>query len=430
MTNAKCEILPPMSRLRTHSHRIVFVLTCVVFLATWIPQIRRSHQGVNLHALQALAWVNGQVEVEYQWMRGVAGDWSIHDGRWYVAFPPAPSVLLFPIVAIFGEERTNTTIIAAICIALSALALNAALTKLSVRAQTRAWTTLGYLFGTGVWHIALESRNVWHFAHAVALLGTAACLNEALGKRRGLLLGIYAATAILSRQLGLFLIPTVFIITFGFQRGPERRRDFSAALQFLSVIAVALGAWGLYNFARFGNPLESGYAFMQDNGFLLERANLYGRFSPAYVPFNLYYLLMHGTNLIWDPATNYLTNVRPDYFGTSLLTASAFLITVFAARTSRAISLGLWLGIVLTLGAQMLYLGNGSAQINTQRFVLDVMPQLCLLAGAGLQQRFDEWDGRVWRAAIVWSMLLNAFMLGGLDLFNRFMHRWLALWRY
>lgn len=421
-----------MSRLRTHSHRIIFALACTLactlFLATWIPQVRRSHQGVNLHALQALAWVNGRPDIEYSWMRGVAGDWSIHDGRWYVAFPPAPSVLLLPVVALFGEEHTNTTIIAAVCIALSALALHAALQKLGVQGAARAWTILGYLLGTGVWHIALESRNVWHFAHAVALLGTAACLNEALGQHRGWLLGVCAALAILSRQLGLMLVPTVFIITAGFRRPGERRPDVAAVLQFLGVIAAALGAWGLYNFARFGNPLESGYAFMQDNGFLLERANLYGRFSPAYVPFNLYYLLVHGPNLIWDPATHYLVNVRPDYFGTGLLAASAFLITVFAARTSRAISAGLWLGIALTLGAQLLYLGNGSAQINTQRFTLDVMPHLCLLAGAGLQQRFHEWDGRVWRTAIVWSVALNAFMLGGLDLFNQFMHRWLALW--
>jgi hypothetical protein len=414
--------------IRTHSHRIVLVLACALFLITWIPQVRRSHQGVNLHALQALAWINGQTDVEYGWMRGVAGDWSIRDGRWYVAFPPAPSVLLLPIVALFGEERTNTTLVAAVCIALSAWALHAALQKLGVQPAARTWTILGYLFGTGVWHIALESRNVWHYAHAVTLLGTAACLNEALGRRRGWLLGLYAAAAILSRQLGILLVPTVFLLTSFFRRPGERRSDVAAMLQFGGVIALALGAWGVYNFVRFGNPLESGYAFMQDNGFLLERANLYGRFSPAYVPFNLYYLLVHGPNLIWDPSTNYLVNVRPDYFGTSLLSASAFLITAFAARMPRAISSGLWLGIVLTLGAQLFYLGNGSAQINAQRFALDVMPQLCLLAGAGLQQRFHEWDGRIWRAAIVWSVLLNAFMLGGLDLFNRLMHRWLALW--
>jgi hypothetical protein len=416
------------STLRTHSHRIVFAVACALFLATWVPQVRRSHQGVNLHALQALAWVNGQVEVDYRWMRGVAGDWSIRDGRWYVAFPPAPSVLLLPIVALFGEERTNTTIVAAVCIALSAAALASALRRLGVRSNVRAWTILGYLFGTGVWHIALESRNVWHYAHAVALLGTAACLNEALGARRGWLLGVYAVLAILSRQLGAMLVPAVFVMTMGFARSDGRARDWRAALEFVAVVALALGAWGGYNMFRFGSPLESGYAFMQDNGFLLERANLYGRFSPAYIPFNLYYLLVHGANLIWDPATHYLVNVRPDYFGAGLLAASPFLVTIFAARLPRSIAAGLWLGIVLTVGAQMLYLGNGSAQINTQRFTLDVMPHLCLLAGVGLQQRFDEWDGRVWRAAIVWSGLLNAFMLGGLDLFNRFLHRWLALW--
>jgi hypothetical protein len=414
---------------RRHAHWLVFGAACVVFVLSWWPQVLRSHQGVNLHALHALAWVNGQVDVDYRWMRGVAGDWAIHNGRWYVAFPPAPAVLAWPVVAILGEERTNTTLIAVLCIALSAWALNAALRRLEVTPSARMWSLSAYLFGTGVWHIALESRNVWHYAHAVALMATALCLNEALGRRRGALLGLYVAAALLSRQLALFLIPTVLVMTHGLRIDTTGRRDWRGLLAFFGVIALCAGAFGAYNVYRFGNPFESGYTYMLDNGFLLERARIYGRFSPVYIPFNLYYLLIHGPNLLWDPSTNYLAYPRVDFFGTSLLGASAFLITVFAARFPRPVTAGLWLGIVMTVGTQMLYLGNGSAQINTQRFVLDVMPHLILLMGAGLQQRFGEWDGRVWRAAIVYSISLNALWLAGLDLFNRALLWWYGLWQ-
>ena len=416
-----------LAAARRHSHWIALALALLMFGASLWGPVSADHRGANLHTMQANAWLEGTTRIDPQWILDARGDWSIFGGYLYVAFPPAPTLLLLPVVKLFGYEHTNTTAIAVLLILVAVWALNGALARLGVERPARVWTLLAFVGGTGVWFVLLNSRFVWHFSHAVALACTALCLAEALGKRRGALLGLWLAGAMLSRQLGLFLIVPVLFLTDGFRDARTRAFKRADIAAFIAVLALCLGAFALYNYARFGSLFESGYAYMAENGFLETRRALYGRFSAAYVPFNLYYLLVHGVNLAWDKQLAYLAHLKVDPFGTGLLAASPFLLAGFAAKLERRVAWGLGLGIALTLGTQMFYLGNGSAQVNTQRFALDAMPHMVILLGAGLQQRWREFDGRLWRLSILYAIALNAVLLAGFDGLNRALLFWLRL---
>jgi hypothetical protein len=189
---------------------------------------------------------------------------------------------------------------------------------------------------------------------------------------------------------------------------------------------LCLGIYGALNFARFGNPFESGYSYLVDNGFFQVRNTEHGRISPAYVPVNLYYLLLHGVNLIWDPATAYLSNVQVDLFGTGLLAASPFFLVAFYQRLPRPLDVGLIVGVLLILATQLLYQSNGSAQINTQRYALDAWPFIIVLVASGLQARAEKGEARLWLALIVYAIGLNVWMLMLIEPFNRFLERWLT----
>ena len=65
------------------------------------------HEPLDSYTLQALAWRNGEVCLtngqDYPWL-----ELAIYNGKYYVSFPPLPSVLMLPLTFVFGENTPNT----------------------------------------------------------------------------------------------------------------------------------------------------------------------------------------------------------------------------------------------------------------------------------------------------------------------------------
>ncbi len=113
-------------------------------------------------------------------------------GHYYVVYPPAPAVLLMPLVLVFGPTLDQ----ARVSIGLGAVdvALAGAVAYRVVGPRRWVWLLFAVLFGFGttLWY-SVQSGNSWHFAHVCAtfflLLAIFDAQRDGPPWRIGLLLG-------------------------------------------------------------------------------------------------------------------------------------------------------------------------------------------------------------------------------------------------
>lgn len=379
-----------------------------LLLVSTIPVVFAADGRRNLHVLQAQAFLHGRLhvdeaEVVYPY------DLSTFEGRRYVAFPPGPAALVLPVVAAFGAKATNTPLIALALTALVVVLLRNILRRLAVPERLHLWVAGAFVLGTPYWFVLTRSRDVWFFAQVVAVAFQMLALHEALGRRRAWLAGLYLGVATLSRQLSIFTGVVVAIALL--EEEIRERRAFTAWVPKLAALGATagacIGALLVLNHLRFGSPFEDGYRYMNLPGWLGERGRW---FSGAYVPFNLYYLLLAGLHVDFD-SPDKLTRMVYDPFGTGILTASPFVLLAAYADQSRQLVKATWVAVALSLAVQLAYICNGAVQINAQRYTLDFWPALTLAVALGLARRAEDGEERLWLGAVGWAVGLNAFAI-------------------
>jgi len=158
----------------------------------------------------------------------------------------------------------------------------------------------------------------------------------------------------------------------------------------------------LYNYARFGNPLDTGYNHIIYIGVLSDRVQQYGVFSTKYLLFNLYSTLIKGFNIEFEGKT-YLKIKDMDSWGTSLLSASPFLIASIKAQWPKILKYSAWVTISIIYIGQLFYHNNGYQQVNTSRFCLDFLPLLIVLVSLGIS-KMPLW---LTKAMVTYAILLN-----------------------
>ena len=124
--------------------KIGLILIVVIILAApFVLDLRRSFiqdpiEGFENHYVHlAKAILNGKVNVDV-----FLHDMALHDGKYYVIYPPFPVVFVLPFVAIFGLKTQLTWIGLALGI-VSAMLLFRILVKLGVRKKNTSLDTSG-----------------------------------------------------------------------------------------------------------------------------------------------------------------------------------------------------------------------------------------------------------------------------------------------
>ncbi len=354
-------------------------------------------------------------------------DLTFFEGRWYISFPPLPSLLMLPLVATFGLAVSDVAFSVALG-ALNVSLFHIVLTRLGRRqavplrsAGARAtrvpawglglesWLCLLLGLGTPLWYCATLG-SVWYTAHVVAVACLCLYALEVLGRNRPMLAGLWLGLGFLARTPVLFAFP--LSLALGLQRDRRLRGRIRFLLLFALGMAPALLGQAVYNWARFGAPLEFGYRWMNSPAPLLERQAIWGQFSLHFLPENLYTLLLRPPLISLSPL-----RIAPDPWGMGLLfTCPALLLvlpTLVKARAGErcaALRLGLWLSIVLVQLPALLYFNTGSYQFG-YRFALDWLPLGVLLVALGTGGDLRRRDKTL-------------IVAGGL------MHLWGVLWMY
>lgn len=210
-------------------------------------------------------------------------DLSLYHGRFYAYWGPAPAVLLFAPARLLGLDEVPTPIAVVIFAALAFLAAAALLVVLTRRLLPDA---PGWMVPLGVASIGFSNVCLFNLRRpAVYEVATTAglafsCLAALLVAvalaRKGAPSRAASSGAGLCVGLALLSRPTLGILGVGvlglaaWLRWRERRAGVpirqGAAAALVAPFALCVLIWLIYNDARFGSPLETGYRYQLTGG--------------------------------------------------------------------------------------------------------------------------------------------------------------------
>lgn len=358
----------------------------VVLLAGLGMRALTEPGGTNSYALLADAFLHGRLYVTDCF----DVDCAFYDGRNWVIFPPVPAVLAIPFVAVFGIGFSGFILLATGATVLALALWWRILTRLSLGREAVIWLVLALAFATPLYYVTIRADGVWFLAQTAAFLFVTIAIHEVVRGGSLVLAGAMIGLAMLCRQMSIFYLPFLFalalkpdepLISF---RWPHWRRALALGLP----VAAALCVYFLYNYVRFGSPMDTGYGYMMpgpagEETMVDHRIADFGLFSSAYVLFNAMYLLVQGFHLQFGGVTMTVPEAM-DSGGTSLLAASPFVLLAVFAPMRRAVVIGLMM-IAVIAAPMLFYHSNGFTQYNAQRYTLDWLPILFVMLAFALR---------------------------------------------
>jgi hypothetical protein len=397
MLDAPAWALPPRRRVDVAA-LVGLVVVAVSALVYWLCD-RSFDAGRGDFFYLADAFLHGRTWLDF---RPGPNDVIVSGDRFYVPFAPFPAIALMPVVAVLGAVTADqlepgiNALLAASCVGLCWMLLG----RIGV-ARLRDRLALVVLFGFSTQILWVTTRGgVWHTGQLIATILTLLCLIEIWGAQRAWLIGLLAGAAFLTRAPLALAIPFYALML---DRPSTMRRSLpwrSWAWLGLGVLP-SLAFFFLYNQARFGSVLESGYALATLPGWLEARRRL-GLFALDHVSTNLDYLFVHLPRLIPD-----FPFFKPDGLGMSVfLTSPGLLYAVRADWGNRRA----WLLLGATLAVlipTLLYYGGGWLQFG-YRYFLDSIPFVIALCGMAA-----AWRGRIGWGWIALIALGTAVMFAG-----------------
>jgi hypothetical protein len=399
--------------------RVVLILLVLVVSVSMIPVIWGSQGDSNLHVLQAAAWLDGRLDIDRY-----AVDVAEYGGRYYIPFPPAPAAVLLPFVAAFGSHAANPPLVATLLVVVDIFVMRHLLIRLGVGESVRTWIVIAFFAGSPLWIALLWTDGVWFFSHVVGVTFILLALTEAFGRRRGWLVGLLLGCAFLSRHL--YIISAIFLIAALLRDRESTSRPRLRLVGFGVGVGVCVLAYAVLNWARFGNPLETGYRYIDLTAWpwIDQRVREHGIFSAAYIPFNLITFLINGVHVEFT-SPDKLQDAALSPFGVSVVAACPFIfVGLYANRRDRLV-LAAMAVVLLTFAVHAFYYLSGYEELGAQRFALDYLAVWMIPAAWGLTARQQQGEATLWFWAIGWSVTINLFAIAmNYGVLNNFLHWW------
>lgn len=405
--------LAPALRSWVATHRLELMAAAfafVVYAAFSAGMLWRQSEGPHF-VYQAAGFLRGELAIPTEPPN--YNDWVRLNGRWYVSFPPFPSVLMTPFVALHGLQFNDvffTVCLAALSIGLLVLVQRRLREQGEHERSDREMLLLAAFLAFGTVYLPSAIRGeVWFTAHVVGVSLTCLYVLASLRARHpvwaGLLLGLGATTrANLVFAFPFFLLEA--LVPEGrlppWREWPERIRGaLPRLLVFGLSAAFVLGLSFWMNHERFGNWLEFGHGMLFNNR-VNARVNEHGLFDLSFFAenFRSAFLLLPKVSL--DPL-----RITYDPNGLSLLLTTPLLVLVpFAARRSR-LTPALAITAVCVAIPGLFYMNNGYIQFGF-RFSNDWMPYvfLLLLVGGRPMNRTFLWLGALGVLVCAWGAVV------------------------
>ncbi|HET7521502.1 MAG TPA: hypothetical protein VFK61_08200 [Candidatus Limnocylindria bacterium] len=359
------------------------VITMLAFSAYWITGPANPPDSFT-HLAEAFASGRISIAVDRPWLELI----PVNDGTGaqYSPFPPIPAVVLVPFVWLTqasGTGELDSAINGAVLGAANVALVYWLLGRIGVAFAPRQLLTIGFAFTTHWWVAGMSGTH--HWAQVVAVFFLLLALHVGATRRWPVLAGLCLALAAGSRLPMAFSLPLFLALYAG------RWRPTRAHAWLLAGIAVPALLIAAYNMARFGSPIDFGYARIPsgDTGVVTDEPWFrYGLTSPLYVPRHLYAIFLQSFD--WRDTFPYL---MPNLTGLSLtLSAPFYFWSVNAWRVRRVEPLVpvAMLSVLLVLLPDITHGSWGFAQFG-YRFILDAAPILMVLLGWAYRERASGW---------------------------------------
>ena len=240
-------------RLKLEWRYVICPLAFLIVL--WVAASFTGHWATEenpyrSYALQACAWLNGRLDLgkDYPWL-----ELAIYEGKYYVSFPPFPSLVLLPFAAVLGTNTPDHWISLGFSIIgiIYAIRLYRAITGTYEMAEQYV---LFLFLGNGYLFIALQGGWVWYMAQTMCFTFSLMSLFYAANKHIGRAFA-FLACAFGCRPMVVAYIPLILML--GTEKASVKtwmRKGYR-----LIPACMIIGFYLMLNAARFDNPFEFGH---------------------------------------------------------------------------------------------------------------------------------------------------------------------------
>lgn len=245
-------------RLKLEWRYVICPLAFLIVL--WVAASFTGHWATEenpyrSYALQACAWLDGRLDLgkDYPWL-----ELAIYEGKYYVSFPPFPSLVLLPFAAVWGTNTPDHWISLGFSIIgiIYAIRLYRAITGTYEMADQYV---LFLFLGNGYLFIALQGGWVWYMAQTMCFTFSLMSLFHAANKHIGRAFA-FLACAFGCRPMVVAYIPLILML--GTEKASVKtwiRKGYR-----LIPACMIIGFYLMLNAARFDNPFEFGHTHLPE----------------------------------------------------------------------------------------------------------------------------------------------------------------------
>ena len=401
-------------RARLYGALALTVLSVMLLCALAAGYQPLGYNPYHSYSLQAQAWLDGRLDLgqNYPWL-----EIAMYQGKYYISFPPFPSFVMLPFVAVFGVGTPDRLISLGIGVVAAVYAFK--LAYLYLKDEKKAFFMSLFLCISGNYLMIATASGVWFIAQSMGFALTLMAVYYGSTDRAG---HSFAALLALCCAMGCRPFQAVYIplVIYLIYRKLAKGESLGwvpliRQLMVYAIPAIVLGCvYMLLNILRFGNPLEFGHTYLPE---FLDAEK--GQFSLAYVSQNLGSLL----RLPWFSEEDALT--FPRFNGMNIFMVFPILVSYavywigdwfdlggaeIGSDNSRGI-LYFGLPVLLLLHIFMLCMHRTMGGFHYgHRYIADAMP--CVFLGLLLLVRDrGRHGGFIWNVpAAVFGLALNVYL--------------------
>lgn len=236
-----------------------------------------EHNPYDSYTRQALAWREGRLYLDNDPAEIAYLELAIFEGKYYVSFPPVPSLVELVLTFFFGADTPNQLMLY-IYTVISCVSLTLLFAK---KHSLHFSLCMGIMASVGTNLLGIVAfGGVWHEAQAMSfmLCSLAVLLIECDRKVFNGLSLFCAALAVGCRPFTVLFIP--FLLFRLYQKNTDK--PIYKLIPYLIAPAIVAFLLMLYNYVRFNNPFEFGHNYLPE--FLRAEE---GQFSTKYLWDNL-----------------------------------------------------------------------------------------------------------------------------------------------
>lgn len=333
-------------------------------------------------------------------------DAAINGGHYYWPLGPFPAILLMPFVYIFGGLMKQGYLLFFLNI-LNIFLLFRIAKKINKNYINSAIITFAVFFSTAYLGIALIPWS-WYFAEVIGFTLILLTLEAYFFNRSYLLIGSYIALAF-STRVSLIFTVIFFMLNLFYSDLPDKIKLRKFVMLIIPII-VSIVLLGFYHYARFGNPLETGYSIQPLDG-PVGVNRTYGVWSIIHIPANLYTLFLKMPEPIFIPGTYRMQfpYLKADGSGLSILfTSPIFIWILFSNWKEQKVKFAAITAFIILLAVSGSFT-NGSWQYG-YRYAIDYYPFIFIILIYSFKKRVSN---KFLAVAIV-GFLINLYFINNI----------------